>query len=885
MQANELGLDASAVAARAESRGHSAHLVQFYEGDAFLTETVARFACEGLEGHDAVIVLATPEHRSAIDERLAARGIDIAAARAQGRYVDLDAGRMLAELMVDDWPDEQSFERVIGAAIGQVSAPGRKVRAFGELVAILAAEGRHEAAVRLEALWNGLAARRTFSLLCAYPIGAFGTDFEGTAFHRVCEEHAHVVPAESFTRLGNPSDRFRAVTLLQQKASALVAVTAERHAAQRALRHREQELRESEVRFQNAADHAPLMMWARDASGHCTHLNARWYEFTGETPGTGLGLGWLDVIHPDDRDAACHAFLRATARREAFRLEYRVRRYDGAHRWVIDTATPRLGPDGTFLGHVGSMVDITERKEIEQKLHERSQVLHAIIEGSPVPIVVMDPDRTVRFWNPAAERVFGWTPNDVVGRPLPIVPPEHSAEYASFWDAFGPASSVVGVETQGAMRDGRLIDLVVSAAPLARDDGGVTSMVLLFEDITLRKEAEIQKATLMAVSERAREDAEASSRAKDEFLAMLGHELRNPLAAVRNAVAVARSDSSGRERALEIAHRQIDQLARLVGDLLDIARITQRRIALQRKRVSLAGIVERAVETTRPLVEERAHAISVVLSHDDVQVDGDATRLEQVIVNLVSNAAKYNDPGGTIVVTAARDGDTAVVRVRDEGIGIARDMLPRVFDLFAQAGRGLDRAYGGLGIGLTVVKQLVELHGGTVEARSDGPGFGSEFVVRLPALSVKSVDVSASLPTDVAQVSARVLLVEDNPDAAESLGMLLELLGHRVHAVHDGPGALAAVTAHRPEVMLIDIGLPGMDGYEVARRIRQLPELARVTLIALTGYGRDTDKEQAIAAGFDYHLVKPVDPDALQALVARLTAGANRNGNGAPRSH
>ena len=877
MQANELGFDASAAAACAESLDHSAHVVQFYEGDGFLADVVARFVAEGLRNRDAVVVLATPEHRNAISERLPAYGIDVTAARAQGRYLDLDAAGMLAQLMVDDWPDEQSFERVIGAAIARVSAPGRKVRAFGELVALLCAEGRHEAAVRLEALWNGLAARRTFSLLCAYPIAAFGTDFEGTAFRRVCEEHAHVVPAESYARLDSAADRSRAVTALQQKASALVTADAERHAAQRALHHREQELHESEVRYQNVADHAPLIMWARDPSGHCTHLNARWYEFTGGTAGTGLGLGWLDVIHPDDRDAVCHAILRATARREAFRLEYRLRRYDGAYRWVIDTATPRLGPEGTFLGHVGSLVDITGRKELEQRLWERSQTLHAIIDGSPVPIVVMDPDTTVRFWNPAAEHIFGWPSDDVLGRPLPIVPPKGSVEYACVWDAFGPGLSVVGADTRAVTRDGRMIDVVVSAASLMREDGAVTSMVLLFEDVTLRKEAEIQKVELLAVSERARREAEASGQAKDEFLAMLGHELRNPLAAVRNAVAIARLDSSGRERALEIAHRQVDQLARLVGDLLDVARITQRRIALQQKRVSLAGIVERAVETTRPLIEERAHAIAVTLPPPDLEVDGDATRLEQVLVNLVSNAAKYTDPGGTIAVSAERDHDTAIIRVRDDGIGIAREMLPRVFDLFAQADRALDRAHGGLGIGLTVVKQLVELHGGTVEAHSGGLGSGSEFIVRLPALSAMA-DVPATPPVDAAKVSVRVLLVEDNADAAESLGMLLDVLGHRVRAVSDGPRALDEALLNPPDVMLVDIGLPGMDGYEVARRIRQTPELAPVTLIALTGYGRDTDKREALAAGFDHHLVKPVDPNALQALVARLGGDGTRNG-------
>jgi two-component system CheB/CheR fusion protein len=322
-----------------------------------------------------------------------------------------------------------------------------------------------------------------------------------------------------------------------------------------------------------------------------------------------------------------------------------------------------------------------------------------------------------------------------------------------------------------------------------------------------------------------------------------------------------------RERALDIAQRQTNQLTRLVDDLLDVARITQGRIRLHRRSVSVASMLERVLESTRAAIEERSHTVTLML-REDVLVDADPTRLEQIVVNLVCNAVKYTEPGGTIEIACERSGDEAVLRVRDDGIGIAPHMLGHVFDLFTQAERTLDRAQGGLGIGLTLVRRLTELHGGRVEARSDGLGKGAEFVVYVPAAA--AAEPSGDSPrAPVQHATARVLLVEDNPDAAETLRMLLELLGHRVNVVHDGLSALAAAESNLPDVMLIDIGLPGMDGYELARQVRGKPALASIMLIALTGYGRDEDRDRATSVGFNYHLVKPVELDVLRSLVAR----------------
>ena len=375
----------------------------------------------------------------------------------------------------------------------------------------------------------------------------------------------------------------------------------------------------------------------------------------------------------------------------------------------------------------------------------------------------------------------------------------------------------------------------------------------------------------LAAREQLRMQAEAANAAKDEFLAMLAHELRNPLSAVRHAVASASLDDASRPRALEIARRQADQLGRLIDDLLDVARITQGRIALRKARVRLASIIEQAVDSTRSFIESRGLHLTVGMVPEVIRMEADLTRLEQVFANLLSNAAKYTEPGGRIDVTVELASNEVIVRVRDTGIGIAPAMLPRVWDLFMQADRAPDRPQGGLGIGLTIARRLVELHGGRIEAHSQGLGQGSEFTVTLPTLPMTSEEPRAATRAEPgAQGTARVLLVEDNPDAAESLTMLLELLGHRVRAAHDGIAALDAARANVPDVMLVDIGLPGMDGYEVARRVRRDPQLKEVVLVALTGYGREEDKQQAMAAGFDYHLVKPVAPDAIHGLVARL---------------
>ena len=382
------------------------------------------------------------------------------------------------------------------------------------------------------------------------------------------------------------------------------------------------------------------------------------------------------------------------------------------------------------------------------------------------------------------------------------------------------------------------------------------------------------------INERRRAEAalREADRHKDEFLAMLAHELRNPLAPIRNSVEVLQRlkiEEPKLDRARAAIDRQVGQLTRLVDDLLDVSRISRGKISLQKAPIELTMIVERAIETSRPVIEARRHHLSVDLPAESVCLEGDLARLAQALGNLLNNAAKYTEEGGRIGLVAERTEGHVVLRVRDTGAGIPAATLPYVFDLFTQGDRTLDRAQGGLGIGLALVKKLVELHGGRVEASSAGPGQGSEFTLRLPIETEPPAVVTPPAGEAPAAPFAclRVLVVDDNTDSAESMAMLLGLQGHETRTALDGPAALEAAQVFRPELILLDIGLPGMDGYEVARRLRTELHMDETVLIAMTGYGHEQDRREAQAAGFNHHLVKPVDPAALQRVLASLRDG------------
>jgi len=382
-------------------------------------------------------------------------------------------------------------------------------------------------------------------------------------------------------------------------------------------------------------------------------------------------------------------------------------------------------------------------------------------------------------------------------------------------------------------------------------------------------EALASRAAIALENARLYRDLEHADRQKDEFLSMLAHELRNPLAPIRSAVAVLRRFKEvghDAQRAHDVIDRQVTHLARLVDDLLDVSRITRGKIVMKMETLDVQTVIATALETSRPHLEALSHQLNVQLPEAPLLVNADHARLAQVLANLLNNAAKFTPRGGTIWLSTTREADQAIFRVRDTGIGIPPEMLERIFELFTQVEQSLDRSQGGLGIGLTIVQRLVEMHGGRVEARSGGPGCGSEFTVRLPAVAFAASPEPGEEPpsqVELTREALRVLVVDDNVDAADSLGWLLRLSGHNTKIAYDGPGAIEAALAFRPQALILDLGLPGLDGYHVARRLRQEPSVQSALFVALSGYGRDEDQRRSSEAGFDHHFIKPVDVNCL----------------------
>jgi PAS domain S-box-containing protein len=481
----------------------------------------------------------------------------------------------------------------------------------------------------------------------------------------------------------------------------------------------------------------------------------------------------------------------------------------------------------------------------------------------------------VLYISPAYEEVWGRSCQSLYEQPrsfLDAIHPDDRERVVRTSLAQQSRGEGTDVEYRVVRPDGTVRWVRDRSFPVKDGSGQVYRMAGIAEDVTAWKQVETE--------------LKQADRRKDEFLAMLGHELRNPLAPIRNAVGVMRLLGPAADptvgQCVDLIERQVQHLTRLVDDLLDVSRITRGKITLHKETVDLATVVTRAVQTSRPLIERNRHQLTLSLPAEPVRVLADPTRLEQVFSNLLTNAAKYTERGGLIGVTIARTGRGSepaevVVRIRDTGFGIAADLLPHVFDLFTQADDTRDRSQGGLGIGLTLVKSLVQLHGGRVTAHSDGPGKGSEFVVYLPIVvepkesGARGQDsgVSSGMTPDscLRAPSLRVLVVEDNKDVADSLALLFRLWGHEVRTCADGPSGLKAACSYRPEVVFLDIGLPGLDGYEVARQLRQ--EFGQeMRLVALSGFGQQEDRLRAEASGFDAHLTKPAEPATLKTLLA-----------------
>jgi PAS domain S-box-containing protein len=541
---------------------------------------------------------------------------------------------------------------------------------------------------------------------------------------------------------------------------------------------------------------------------------------------------------------------------------WRVRK-DGSLFWANVVITAVRTPDGVLQGYSKVTRDLTERRRHEEELRISEERFRLLVEAVyDYALFVLDPDGRVVSWNAGAARIKGYSATEAIGMHLSrFYPPEdQDRPYQDLARALAEGKA----ESEGwrVRKDGSRFWAGTSLSALRDADGTVTGFAKVTRDLTERRRVE---------------SLEASGRRMNEFLAMLSHELRNPLAPIQNALHAMRLrgvEDPGLRWSQAVIERQVSHLQRLVDDLLDVSRLTSGNIRLTREPVELAVVLDRAVEIAKPVIDARRHHLEVSLSDQPLLVRGDLHRLTQVVSNLLHNSAKFTPEGGRILLSLSQSDRDAVIRVRDNGIGIAPGDLATVFESFAQLAQTPDRSLGGLGIGLTLVRRLVRMHGGSVEAKSDGIGHGSEFVVRLPLLVS---DGRPALPeheeppaVQPRKITLRVLVVDDNRDSADTMAMLLGMWGHQVSVVHDGAEVLARVREFQPHLVLLDIGLPGATGYELATQVRSSLEGQSPVLAAMTGYGQDEDRARARAAGFDHHLTKPVDFEKLALILAEV---------------
>jgi PAS domain S-box-containing protein len=525
---------------------------------------------------------------------------------------------------------------------------------------------------------------------------------------------------------------------------------------------------------------------------------------------------------------------------------------DGREIPIEDSAAPIRGPDGSVAGAVLVFRDVTEAR----RAAEARSRLAAIVESSDDAIIGQTLDGRITTWNRGAERLYGYTAAEAVGRSLSMLAPhDHPDELPAILERLRRGEDIEHFETVRLRKDGSRVDVSLTISAIRNAEGRLIGASKIARDITSRKEED---------------------RRKTEFLALLAHELRTPLSPLRNGLHIlqlAADDRQTVEQVRSSMQRQLQHLIRLVDDLLDVSRISEGKLRLRKERISLAEVVQFALEVCGA-VKEQERELTVTLPEEPLHVEADRNRLAQALCNLLHNAVKYSDRGTSIRLSVERQGGEAVIRVKDSGVGIPAPLLSRVFEMFWQVDRTLEKSQGGLGVGLTIVKRLVELHGGAVEANSEGPGKGSEFVIRLPVVETAAPDRTAGGEEQVrAGQRRRILVADDNPDAADSLAVLLRLMGHEVRTAHDGLEAVAGVAAFQPDLILLDIGMPKLNGYDACRRIREQPEAGAAVIVALTGWGQDEDRRRSREAGFDGHLVKPVEPAALASLLTELKHG------------
>ncbi|MEX2148662.1 MAG: PAS domain S-box protein [Steroidobacteraceae bacterium] len=542
---------------------------------------------------------------------------------------------------------------------------------------------------------------------------------------------------------------------------------------------------------------------------------------------------------------------------------------DGNETSIEDSAAPIRDSGGRLRGVVMVFRDVAARRRAENELRRSEKQLADFFENAAVGLHWVGPDGIVQRVNQTELDLLGYSKEEFVGRHIS----EFHADRPVIDDIVNKPNCgefLQNYEARLLCKDGSIKHVLISSNVLW-EDGQFIHTRCFTRDITAQKEAEIALREEIASRERAQIALREADRRKDEFLATLAHELRNPLAPIRQAALISKAPAATEAQkrwSHDVISRQVHHMALLLDDLLDISRITRGMLELRMESTELAAVVDAAVETARPAIDARRHVFSAEIPPKPVYFAADPLRLAQVISNLLTNAAKYTDPEGEIRLRAACAAGTLTITVSDSGIGIPAEDLDDVFSMFSQVKSDQDRSEGGLGIGLALTKGLIELHGGTIQASSAGPGLGSEFVLRLPLRSVSAPrQKKRRAPSGDQLVARRVLIADDNHDAAESLAALLRMEGHVVTVVHDGQEALSAFEIVQPEVALLDIGMPKLNGYEVAREVRRGSLGRAVTLIAITGWGQDNDKAQALAAGFNHHFTKPIEPRSISELL------------------
>jgi PAS domain S-box-containing protein len=675
-------------------------------------------------------------------------------------------------------------------------------------------------------------------------------------------------------------------------------------------RRAEAALRESDEKLRLLADTIPQLAWMARPDGHIFWYNRRWYDYTGTNPEQMQGWGWQSVHDPNVLPSVLERWRGSIASGTPFDMVFPLRGADGRFRPFLTRINPLRNDQGRILYWCGTNTDISEQKRAEEAsrfLADASAALAAVVDYEStlakvarlaVPffadwctVHMAQPDGSLRrlaavHGNPARIGLANEMGERYPTRPDDPYGPQHVLRTGQPEIAADVTEALLLTAARDddhlrALRElGLRSYICVPLATRGKTLGTLTFMLAESgrrygpADLTLARDL-AHRAAVATENARLYAELREADRRKDEFIALLAHELRNPLAPLRNGLQVLRladGDAGAVAQARAMMERQLGHMVRLIDDLLDISRISRNKMELRRSRVLLADVVSSAVETSRPVIEAAEHELIVSLPPEPVSLDADLTRLAQVFGNLLTNSAKYTERGGRIWLSAAREGDRVAVAVRDTGIGIPAYALRTIFDMFSQVDRSIERSTGGLGIGLALVKGLVEMHGGTVEAVSPGQGQGSTFTVRLPVLGDRTPrpDLAADGERSGGRPRRRILVVDDNHDAADSMAMMLRLMGNEVRTAHDGVEAVEAALVFRPQVILMDVGMPRLNGYDATQRIRQQPWGRGAIIIALTGWGQDVDRAQSKAAGCNGHLVKPVNLPDLEKLLGEL---------------